>query len=939
MHKSCQRGPGCWRAHRKRGPGSAVKWRMLAEEVADRVDRLSPVRAWFAAQGLAPFPFQEEVWAAYARGASGLVHAPTGMGKTYAAALPPMAFGPRGAPDAPPPLALLWITPLRALAGDTGLALARAAAGLAPHWTIDVRTGDTGPAARARQGRRLPTALVTTPESLTLFLARADWRERFAHLAAVVVDEWHELMGTKRGVQTELALARLRGLHPALPVWGLSATLANLDDALACLVGPANVGAARIVRGLDAKEIVIDSLRPQAIERFPWAGHIGLKLLPQVVRAIERARSTLVFTNVRSQTEIWYQALLEARPDWAGTIALHHGSLEREARDWVEDGLRHERLRAVVCTSSLDLGVDFAPVDQVLQIGSPKGVARLLQRAGRSGHRPGAVSRAVVVPTQALELVEAAATREAAAARAIEARAPVVAPLDVLVQHLVTCALGGGFRPDPLLAEIRGTRAYAGLADADWQFALDFVLHGGACLNAYPEYRRVAIGEDGVARVPDARIARRHRIGIGTIVSEASITVRFRNGKALGHVEEGFIARLAPGDCFVFAGRVLELVRVRELTAWVQPASAKAALVPRWAGGQMALSTQLADATRRLIADARRGVYASPELELVRPLLQLQARWSGLPGANEWLIEQIATREGHALFFYPFEGRLAHLGLATLFSYRLSRAAPRTFSLTANDYGFGLLSPTPVGLTLGDLGKLLAAPDIEADILAGLNAAELGRRQFREIARVAGLIFQGYPGEPNPARQLQASSALLYEVFAEYDPDNLLLRQAVREVLERRLEAPRIAAALTRLRGSRALLTRPARPTPFAFPLLVEMFREEISTEALEARVARMVGELERAASDIGRAVMRRADASASRVSRFPAILYDVKLAPSSRSTRWPCTRSISPERSRSSPAPIAASASPSRGGSEKPARRSCSMAESRRRSRRRQRR
>jgi len=371
------------------------------------------------------------------------------------------------------------------------------------------------------------------------------------------------------------------------------------------------------------------------------------------------------------------------------------------------------------------------------------------------------------------------------------------------------------------------------------------VVHGGASLNAYPEYRRVTIDADGIARVPDARIARRHRIGIGTIVSEASITVRFRNGQALGHVEEDFIARLAPGDCFVFAGRVLEFVRVRELTAWVKPARSNSARVPRWAGGKMALSTQLAEATRRLIADAKRGIFASPELELVRPLLELQARWSALPGTNEWLVEQVATREGHGLYFYPFEGRLAHLGLATLFSYRLSRVAPHTFSLTANDYGFGLLSPTPVALSIGELGRLLAGPDVEADILAGLNAAELGRRQFREIARIAGLIFQGYPGEPHPARQLQASSALLYDVFAEYDPDNLLLAQSVREVLERRLEAPRIAAALTRLRGSRVLLTRPARPTPFSFPLLVEIFREELSTEALDARVARMVAQLE----------------------------------------------------------------------------------------------
>jgi ATP-dependent Lhr-like helicase len=812
-------------------------------------------REWFAAQGWSPLAFQEEVWAAHARGESGIIHAPTGMGKTYAAFIGPLVAGPDAGANDPPPLSLLWVTPLRALAGDTVLALRRAAAAIKPQWTVDARTGDTSSSARARQSKRLPTTLVTTPESLTLMLSRADWRERFAHLSTVIVDEWHELLSTKRGVQVELALARLRTLaqarRAAIPVWGLSATLSNLDEALACLVGvggPGDRPPTHIVRGVDTKEIVIDSLIPATIERFPWAGHLGLKLLPEVVAAIERANSTLVFTNVRSQAEIWYQALLEARPSWAGQIALHHGSLEREVRDWVEDALRNRRLRAVVCTSSLDLGVDFSPVDQVLQIGSPKGVARLLQRAGRSGHQPGAISRVTIVPAQALELVEAAAAREAAAERKLEPRTPLAAPLDALVQHLVTAALGGGFVPVALLAEIRGTHAYAQLSDAQWQWALDFVVHGGASLNAYPEYRRVVIGNDGIAQVPDAAIARRHRASIGTIVSEASISVQFRNGHRLGHVEESFIARLAAGDCFVFAGRVLEFVRVREMTAWVRPATSSNAIVPRWAGGKMALSTLLAERTRGLIAQARQGVFASPELQLVRPLLELQQRWSALPDEREWLIERISTRDGHYLFFYPFEGRLAHLGLATLFSYRLSRDVPRTFSMMVNDYGFGLLSPTPVDLTLREVGRLLAAPGVETDILAGLNAAEMGRRQFRELARVAGLVFQGYPGQSPSTRQLQASSGLLYDVFAQYDPDNLLLAQAVREVLERHLEAPRLAAALARLRGSRAILKQLARPTPFAFPLMVEMFRDKLTTEALEARVARMVSALEQAA-------------------------------------------------------------------------------------------
>jgi ATP-dependent Lhr-like helicase len=345
-------------------------------------DVFDAARAWFATQGWAPFPFQEEVWTAFAGGESGLLHAPTGMGKTYAAWIPPLVLGPVGTALAPPPLTALWVTPLRALAADTGLALARAARALQPHWTVDVRTGDTASSARARQNRQLPTALVTTPESLTLLQARADWRERLAHVSAVIVDEWHELMSSKRGVQVELALARLRTLRPELRVWGLSATLANLDEALACLTGVRTSGG-RIVKGLDAKSIEIATAHPATIDRFPWAGHIGLKMLPEVIRAIDSAQSTLVFTNVRSATEIWYQAILAARPDWAGRIALHHGSLERDVRDWVEEGLRRNKLKAVVCTSSLDLGVDFTPVDQVLQIGSPKGVARLLQRAGR----------------------------------------------------------------------------------------------------------------------------------------------------------------------------------------------------------------------------------------------------------------------------------------------------------------------------------------------------------------------------------------------------------------------------------------------------------------------------------------------------------------------------------------------------------------------------
>ncbi len=837
--------------------------------------RLQDIEAWFAARGWTPFDFQREAWRAQLDGRSGLVHAPTGCGKTYAAFCGLLARAVRAAPASgsstdPAPLSILWVTPLRALASDTVLALTEAVSGLAPGWSVGLRTGDTASAERARQDRRLPSVLVTTPESLALLTARADWAERLAHLRAVVVDEWHEIIASKRGVLLELTLARLRGLaarrkQRSLQTWGLSATLGNLDEAMAVLVGPASAlaGEARLIHARLPKTIEIDALLPETIDRFPWAGHLGTRMVAPVVERILAARSTLVFTNTRSQSELWYQALLDHAPELAGQIALHHGSLDRATRDWVEGGLRAGTLRAVVCTSSLDLGVDFRPVEQVLQVGSPKGVARLLQRAGRSGHAPGAVSRVSVVPTHALELVEAAAAREAAQAGRIEVRRPPgqgagFRALDVLAQHMVTCAVGGGFEPDALRAEVESTASYQGLTDREWQWCLDFVTRGGSSLAAYPDFHRVHIAVDGAPGgapergryiVPDRRIAQRHRMNIGTIVAEASVTVQIQNGARLGQVEEDFVARLKPGDAFIFAGRVLEFIRLREMVAHVRVARKKRNLVPRWAGGKMPLSTQLADATRTLIARARSGRLDSPELRLCAPIFELQRAVSALPDQDEWLVETLASREGHHLFVYPFEGPLVHLGLATLFAWRLARERANTFSIAMNDYGFELVSPEPHGFSAerpeAVLDALLAAQDLEADLLAGLNAAELAKRQFREIARVAGLIDQGYPGEHKSSKQMQMSAGLLYDVFRTYDPENLLLAQSVREVLERQLETSRLARALLRLRHTRPLIRTIARPTPFSFPLMVERLRETLTTEEIEARVARLLAEME----------------------------------------------------------------------------------------------
>ncbi|NUQ19698.1 MAG: ligase-associated DNA damage response DEXH box helicase [Gemmatimonadaceae bacterium] len=810
---------------------------------------------WFAARGWRPFEFQREVWRAYLDGESGLIHAATGTGKTYAAWWGPLlewSAEPREQAATPkaPPLRVLWITPLRALAADTEEALRAPLLSLGIPWTLESRTGDTSPAQRARQGRRLPTALVTTPESLSLLLSRADAPALFSDLRLVVVDEWHELLGTKRGVQVELALARLRALSPGVRTWGLSATIGNLEEAAEALLGVGEqVRQARIVRGVEPKEVVVDALIPPVVERFPWAGHLGTLMLPQVVAAIEEGETAIVFTNTRSQTEIWYQAILAQRPDWAGRIALHHGSLDRGRREWVEEGLRTGALRCVVATSSLDLGVDFSPVDRVLQIGSPKGVARLLQRAGRSGHRPGATSRVTCVPTNVLELVEVAAARDGIRMGAIESRPLLERPLDVLVQHVVTVALGGGFRPDELLREVRSTRAYADLRDDEWEWTLAFVTSGGEALRGYPEYSRVvSAGDDGRWIVQDAGVARRHRQSIGTIVSDAQIAVQYLRGGALGSVEESFIARLKPGDRFTFAGRPLEFVRVRDMKAWVRKAPNVKGAIPRWIGSRLPLSRALAERLRARLDEAARGVFREAEMEAVRPVLEVQARWSRIPRADELLIERVKSREGHHLFVFPFEGRLVHEGLAALLAYRIARLRPITFSLAANDWGIELLAPEEAPLEEALAAGLLAPTKLVEDVPASLNATEMAKRQFREIARVSGLVFPGLPRSGKTARQLQVSSGLFFDVLQRYDPRNLLLSQAHREVLERQLESSRLGRTLERLASSRVVITTPKRTPPLAFPLLVDRARNRVSSESLGDRIRKMQLALERAA-------------------------------------------------------------------------------------------
>ncbi|MEM9082556.1 MAG: DEAD/DEAH box helicase, partial [Planctomycetota bacterium] len=477
---------------------------MASTKLHDRLEE------WFHARDWSPFAFQRETWEAYAQGRSLLLHAPTGMGKTYAVWLGPLSEYLDGLGQEKKeaetkkaePLRVVWLTPLRALAADTVESLLDPVRELGANWTVEQRTGDTSASVRARQDKRMPTALVTTPESLSVMLSRKDARKRLSTVRCVIVDEWHELLSTKRGTQTELCLARLRAWNPEIQTLGLSATLGNLDEALRALTGSVEQDAEPVlVKGDDPKEVVVESVLPSDITRFPWAGHLGIKLSEDVAQAIDQAGTTLVFCNTRSQCEIWFAELFKRRPDWLGRIAIHHGSIDRELRTRVENALRTGQvedpsgsvtaLKCVVCTSSLDLGVDFSPVDQVIQIGSPKGVARLIQRAGRSGHAPGKISRVLCVPAHAFELVEFAAARTAIGRKAIESRVPLAKPLDVLAQHAVTLAVGEGFDAETLFEEVRTTHAYRELTDEEWGWVLEFITTGGSALTAYPHFHRV----------------------------------------------------------------------------------------------------------------------------------------------------------------------------------------------------------------------------------------------------------------------------------------------------------------------------------------------------------------------------------------------------------------------------------------------------------------
>jgi ATP-dependent Lhr-like helicase len=822
------------------------------------------ISGWLSSEGRRPFAFQEETWANIIMGKSGLVNAPTGCGKTFSVFLGSLIdFINRHPKDYKTKsgngLQLLWVSPLRALAKDIGRAMDEVIGQLGMQWQVGIRNGDTDMSERQKQKRRMPEVLIITPESLHLLLAQKAYPEVFKTLRIIAVDEWHELLGSKRGVQVELAISRIIGLKQGqCSIIGISATIGNLDQAREVLLATLrSTGAVFFtVRADIHKPIDVESIIPEEIEKYPWAGHLGLRLIHRVAPILEQSRTTLIFINTRGMAERWYQSLLDVNPDLAGAIALHHGSVDMALRNWVEEALHEGKLKAVVSTASLDLGVDFRPVETVVQVGSPKGVARFLQRAGRSGHQPGEVSKIFFLPTHSLELMEAAALKSAMDMGLIESREPMMLCFDVLIQYLGTLAISEGFYPDVLFEELKATYCYGDMTADEWSEILHFITAGGAALHQYDEFKKVEVMPDGLYKINSRRIAMRHRLHIGTIVSDAMLKVRFVTGGYIGVIEEYFISRLSPGDVFTLAGRNLEFVMIKDMTALVRKSNAKKSIVPSWNGGRMPLSANLGMMLRKKLDEAAEMVHTSSqsggqayvardiELQVLQPLFELQAALSYMPRENELLIEQIETKDGFHLFVYPFEGRLVHEAMAALLAYRISRDTPISFSFAMNDYGFELLSDQPIPVDDSNVYELFSPDDLTADIQRSVNSAEMARRKFRDIAVIGGLIFQGYPGEHKKTRHLQSSASLLFNVFTEYDPDNLLIRQAYNEVMDQQMEEVRLRNMLERIQKGQIVLRWPQKLTPFCFPLKVDSMREDLSSEKLEDRVRKMQAQL-----------------------------------------------------------------------------------------------
>ena len=797
---------------------------------------------WMDSKDWKPQKFQSDTWKEVLKGQSGLINAPTGSGKTLSL-LPAIIWPTLNNSKKTNHLICLWITPLRSLSQQIKISIEEFLIENNLNLSVGVRNGDTSIKERNKQRNKLPNILVTTPESLQLIISSKDWKQKFSFLKTVVVDEWHELIGSKRGVQVELCLAAIRHFNSNTSVWGISATIGNIEQAKDVLLGNTkNENNGVLIKSNIKKKIQVKSIAPKEIKHMPWRGHLGTNLTPQLIPIIKKSKSTLIFTNTRSQCELWYQKLLEKMPELAGDMAMHHGSIDRNIRLWVENAVRNEKLKVVVCTSSLDLGVDFHPVESIVQIGGPKGVARFIQRAGRSGHRPNEVSKIYFLPTHAIELIEAAALNKAVKKDFVEQRNPYLLSFDVLIQFLVSLAVSDGFYPKQTLNFIKKTYAFSMINNEEWEWILRNITVGSQSLQAYDEYKRVDILENGLFKVNSRKIAMRHRVQIGTIVSDALLQLKSINGRRLGKIEEWFVSKLSKGEVFLFGGQYYKIFQMKNMEVIVKKTKAKKGKIVSWMGGRMGFTSYMSELLRTELYDLNKSLLNNPENPL-NYLTKKQLEFSAIPNSDEFLIESFKTKDGFHTIFYPFEGRFIHEALSHLIAYRISLLNPITFSLAYNDYGFELLSDE--FLDVQDIldNNLWDDSHLFQDLNDSINTSEMARRKFRDIAVISGLVFTGMPNKRKGNRDLQSGSQLIFDVFKDYEPDNLLYKQSINETFEYQLEEGRLRAALKRIKSQKLIWKKIPNPSPFSFPIITDRMRENLSSEKFEDRIKKMLEE------------------------------------------------------------------------------------------------
>ncbi|MCX7297984.1 MAG: ligase-associated DNA damage response DEXH box helicase [Hyphomicrobiales bacterium] len=822
---------------------------------------------WFASRGWSPRAHQLELLAKTKAGRSALLIAPTGGGKTLAGFLPSLVELGEKALRATKlvstgsvirrdgGLHTLYISPLKALAVDIARNLEMPVREMKLAVRLETRTGDTPASKRQRQRRDPPDILLTTPEQLALLLASADAPYMFGSLRRVVLDELHSLVTSKRGDLLALGMARLFQLAPAMTTVGLSATVAEPDELCSFLVpqplqGTAQADLVIAQAGAQPKVTMLDTS-----ERLPWAGHSARHALGEIYDLIKQHKTTLIFVNTRSQAEFTFQSLWGINDDNLA-IALHHGSLDVAQRRKVEDAMSAGKLRAVVCTSSLDLGVDWGDVDLVVNIGAPKGSSRLMQRVGRSNHRYDEPSKAVLVPSNRFEVLECRAAIDAVAANAQDTPPLRTGALDVLCQHILGRAVGEPFLADDLYAEVLSAAPYAGLSRTDFDDAVDFVATGGYALKAYERFAKIRQGKDGKWRVAHPRVAQRYRMNIGTIVEADMLKVRLmrkrgsatamipRGGRVLGEVEEYFIEGLRPNDTFVFAGEILKYEALVENEVYVSRSTAADPKVPAYEGGKFPLSTYLAARVRGILADPK-AWRALPDQ--VREWLEIQEWRSLLPPAGDLLVETFPRGNKNYLVCYPFEGRLAHQTLGMLLTRRLERAGMKPLGFVANEYALAVWGLSDLGLAIvrGELalGDLFAEDMLGDDLEEWLAESALMKRMFRSCSIIAGLIERRFPGEEKSRRQVTMSTDLVYDVLRKHQPDHILLRAARADAATGLLDIKRLGEMLSRIQ-SRIVHKSLDHVSPLAVPVMLEIGRETVYGEAADTLLAEAAGEL-----------------------------------------------------------------------------------------------